>query len=72
MITLPLGLDPVPLRLNDCDRVGWATMIGTGDVICVMAATAIAFTVELVGPKNRIKVVFTVRAAVTWEKQSVG
>jgi hypothetical protein len=65
-------LDPDPLRLNDCDKVGWATMIGTGDVVCVMAATAIAFTVELVGPKNRIRVVFTVRDAVTWEKQSVG
>jgi hypothetical protein len=41
-------------------------MIGTGETTSTIAATAVAFTVVVDGPRNRTREVSTVRLTVTW------
>src|SRR6185437_5362837 len=60
-----IWIDGLPCRSKDCESVGCVTRIGTGEMICTMAAAATALTFVEETPNIFISVVRTERVIVT-------
>src|SRR5437667_6673546 len=54
-----------PFFWNEPLSVGWRARIGTGETTATMAAVAVARSLDVDGPTNRISPVCTVREIVT-------